>query len=128
MTTPWGLPDFDAHEEIHFVTDEKCGLKAIIAVHSTHLGPAAGGARFWRYAADAEALTDAGKADRHQHAIWDEVRQLHLRTGSRSGTGAMADAYEDRLTSSYDGISKSEVGKLLDVPAERRFIGFEEAR
>ena len=44
MTTPWGLPDFDAHEEIHFVTDEKCGLKAIIAVHSTHLGPAAGGA------------------------------------------------------------------------------------
>ena len=27
MTTPWGLPDFDAHEEIHFVTDEKCGLQ-----------------------------------------------------------------------------------------------------
>ena len=44
MTTPWGLPDFDAHEEIHFIDDEKCGLKAIIAVHSTHLGPAAGGA------------------------------------------------------------------------------------
>src|SRR3954467_14638581 len=41
MTTPWGLPDFDAHEQIHFVTDEKCGLKAIIAIHSTHLGPAA---------------------------------------------------------------------------------------
>ena len=57
MTTPWGLPDFDAHEEIHFVTDEKCGLRAIVAVHSTHLGPAAGGARFWHYAKDAEALT-----------------------------------------------------------------------
>ena len=42
MTTPWGLPDFDAHEEVHFVTDDKCGLRAIIAVHSTHLGPAAG--------------------------------------------------------------------------------------
>ncbi|HWI89014.1 MAG TPA: Glu/Leu/Phe/Val dehydrogenase dimerization domain-containing protein [Sphingomicrobium sp.] len=64
MTTPWGLPDFDAHEEIHFVTDEKCGLKAIIAVHSTHLGPAAGGARFWHYAKDEEALVDALRLSR----------------------------------------------------------------
>ena len=64
MTTPWGLPDFDAHEEIHFIDDEKCGLKAIVAVHSTHLGPAAGGARFWHYADDAEALTDALRLSR----------------------------------------------------------------
>jgi leucine dehydrogenase len=64
MTTPWGLPDFDAHEEIHFVTDEKSGLKAIIAVHSTHLGPAGGGARFWHYAKDEEALTDALRLSR----------------------------------------------------------------
>jgi leucine dehydrogenase len=64
MTTPWGLPDFDAHEEIHFVTDEKCGLKAIIAIHSTHLGPAAGGARFWHYAKDDDALTDALRLSR----------------------------------------------------------------
>jgi leucine dehydrogenase len=64
MTTPWGLPDFDAHEEIHFVTDENTGLKAIIAVHSTHLGPAAGGARFWHYAEDDEALTDALRLSR----------------------------------------------------------------
>jgi len=64
MTMPWGLPDFDDHEEVHFVTDEKCGLKAIIAVHSTHLGPAAGGARFWHYAEDADALTDALRLSR----------------------------------------------------------------
>ncbi|HJS41629.1 MAG TPA: Glu/Leu/Phe/Val dehydrogenase dimerization domain-containing protein [Sphingomicrobium sp.] len=64
MTTPWGCPDFDAHEEIHFVTDEKCGLKAIIAVHSSHLGPAAGGARFWHYAKDEEALVDALRLSR----------------------------------------------------------------
>jgi leucine dehydrogenase len=64
MTTPWGLPDFDAHEDIRFVTDDKCGLKAIIAVHSTHLGPAAGGARFWHYAKDEEALTDALRLSR----------------------------------------------------------------
>jgi leucine dehydrogenase len=64
MTTPWGLPDFDAHEEVHFVTDQECGLKAIIAIHSTHLGPAAGGARFWHYARDEEALTDVLRLSR----------------------------------------------------------------
>jgi leucine dehydrogenase len=64
MTTPWSLPDFDAHEEVHFISNEKCGLKAIIAVHSTHLGPAAGGARFWHYAKDEEALVDALRLSR----------------------------------------------------------------
>ena len=64
MTTPWGLADFDAHEELHFVTDETCGLKAIIAIHSTHLGPAAGGARFWHYAKDEDALVDALRLSR----------------------------------------------------------------
>ena len=64
MTTPWGLPDFDAHEEVHFYNDAKCGLKAIIAVHSTHLGPAAGGCRFWHYARNDDALTDALRLSR----------------------------------------------------------------
>src|SRR5438067_10601131 len=64
MTTPWSLADFDAHEDVHFFTDEATGLRAIIAVHSTHLGPAAGGARFWHYAKDEEALTDALRLSR----------------------------------------------------------------
>ena len=64
MNTPWGYPDFDAHEALHFVTDEKSGLRAIIAMHSTHLGPAAGGTRLWHYADDAEALTDALRLSR----------------------------------------------------------------
>ena len=64
MTTPWGFPDFDAHEELQFVTNDKCGLRAIIAVHSTHLGPAAGGARFWHYARPEDALTDALRLSR----------------------------------------------------------------
>ena len=64
MTTPWGYPDFDAHEALHFVSDEASGLRAIIAMHSTHLGPAAGGSRFWQYADDAEALTDALRLSR----------------------------------------------------------------
>ena len=64
MTTPWGLPDFDEHEAVHFITNDQCGLRAIIAVHSTHLGPAAGGCRFWHYAKDEEALVDALRLSR----------------------------------------------------------------
>ena len=64
MTTPWGYPDFDAHEALHFVSDEASGLRAIIAMHSTHLGPAAGGSRFWHYADDGDALTDALRLSR----------------------------------------------------------------
>jgi len=64
MNTPWGFEDFDAHEDLHFVWNEECGLKAIIAVHSTHLGPAAGGCRFWHYADPADALTDALRLSR----------------------------------------------------------------
>src|SRR6185436_12346222 len=52
MSTPWRFPDYDAHEVLHFVHDQASGLRAIIAIHSTHLGPAAGGARFWHYADD----------------------------------------------------------------------------
>jgi len=64
MTTPWGFLDFDEHEDIRFVTNDECGLRAIIAVHSTHLGPAAGGCRFWHYAKDEDALVDALRLSR----------------------------------------------------------------
>ena len=57
-------PDFDAHEAVHAITDAATGLKAIIVVHSTHLGPAAGGCRWWHYADDAAALTDALRLSR----------------------------------------------------------------
>jgi leucine dehydrogenase len=52
-------PDFDDHELVAFACDAAAGLRAIIAVHSTALGPAFGGCRMWPYANEAEALTDA---------------------------------------------------------------------
>ena len=64
MSTPWDLPDFDAHEQLAFFTDPAMDFKAIVAVHSTHLGPAAGGARFWHYVEDDQALTDALRLSR----------------------------------------------------------------
>jgi leucine dehydrogenase len=64
MPSVWDLPDFDAHEGVHFFSDAESGLRAIIAIHSTHLGPAAGGTRFWHYVDANDAVTDALRLSR----------------------------------------------------------------
>ncbi|MBK7382153.1 MAG: Glu/Leu/Phe/Val dehydrogenase [Flavobacteriales bacterium] len=52
------------HEEVLFCYDRPTGLKAIIAVHNTTLGPALGGTRMWPYASEAEALNDVLRLSR----------------------------------------------------------------
>jgi leucine dehydrogenase len=52
------------HEQILFCNDNATGLKAIIAVHNTILGPSLGGTRFWNYNNEAEALTDVLRLSR----------------------------------------------------------------
>jgi leucine dehydrogenase len=56
--TVFSNPGFDNHERVLFCRDEPTGLCAIIAIHSTALGPAAGGTRLWTYASDDDALYD----------------------------------------------------------------------
>ena len=51
-------PAFDDHERVVFCRDAATGLKAIIAIHSTALGPATGGCRLWNYESDDAALHD----------------------------------------------------------------------
>ncbi len=46
------------HQKVVFCSDEDTGLKAIIAIHDTTLGPALGGTRMWAYQTEAEALND----------------------------------------------------------------------
>ena len=57
-------PDFDQHDSLQFVQDAASGLRAIIAIHSSALGPAAGGCRRWHYADDDDAVTDALRLSR----------------------------------------------------------------
>jgi leucine dehydrogenase len=64
MTAVWDLPDFDDHEHVHCFRDRASALSAVIAVHSTHLGPGAGGVRFWHYADRADAVIDALRLSR----------------------------------------------------------------
>ena len=62
--TLFDSPAFEGHEGVHAFSDEKSGLKCIIAVHSTARGPAAGGCRMWPYASSEEALVDALRLSR----------------------------------------------------------------
>lgn len=57
-------PDFDHHEQVVFCSDPATGLKAIIAIHNTHQGPALGGCRMWAYESEDAALTDALRLSR----------------------------------------------------------------
>jgi len=52
------------HEQVLFCQDKETGLKAIIAIHSTVLGPSLGGTRMWNYATEAEALRDVLRLSR----------------------------------------------------------------
>ena len=52
------------HEQVLFCNDAKTGLKAIIAVHNTVLGPALGGTRMWMYNNEADALNDVLRLSR----------------------------------------------------------------
>jgi len=50
--------DFDSHEAVVFHNDPTSGLKAIVGIHNTNLGPALGGCRMWPYENEDEAITD----------------------------------------------------------------------
>ena len=52
------------HEKVVFCSDEKTGLKAIIAIHNTNLGPALGGTRMWEYPNTSAAIKDVLRLSR----------------------------------------------------------------
>ncbi|MGH7653062.1 MAG: Glu/Leu/Phe/Val dehydrogenase dimerization domain-containing protein, partial [Gemmatimonadaceae bacterium] len=52
------------HEQVVCCSDKSTGYRGVIAIHDTTLGPALGGCRFWNYATDDEAVTDALRLSR----------------------------------------------------------------
>src|SRR5450631_1119652 len=52
------------HEQLVFCQDKETGLKAIIAIHNTVLGPGLGGTRVWNYSNEADAITDVLRLSR----------------------------------------------------------------
>lgn len=64
IMTPFQHPSFDGHERICFFSESKSGLRAIIAIHDTTLGPALGGCRMWAYADGGDPLDDVLRLSR----------------------------------------------------------------
>src|SRR5258706_72913 len=57
-------PDYDGHEALLFTQDAASGLRALIAIHDTTLGPAFGGCRMYPYASEQHAMTDVLRLSR----------------------------------------------------------------
>jgi leucine dehydrogenase len=134
MQSPWDYPDFDDHEIVHFVTDRASGLRAVICVHSTHLGPGAGGVRFWHYAESGEALRDALRLSRGM-SFKNAMAGLSLGGGkaviladeARTKTPEMLAAYGravERLGGAY--VTAEDVGvavpDLVEVSKQTRYV------
>lgn len=60
----FGQHSFDNHEQIVFCFDKDTGLKAIIGIHNTVLGPSLGGTRMWNYSNELEAINDVLRLSR----------------------------------------------------------------
>ncbi|SHI36789.1 leucine dehydrogenase [Mesonia phycicola] len=60
----FGQLSFDNHEQVVFCNDKDTGLKAIIGIHNTNLGPALGGTRMWNYESEYDALNDVLRLSR----------------------------------------------------------------
>lgn len=115
-------PEFKDHEQVVFGFDAATGLRTIIAVHDTRLGPALGGCRMWAYKSDAQALTDALRLSRGM-TYKNSLAGLDLgggkaviiadpRTEKTAGMLAAFGRQVDRLGGSY--ITAEDVGISSD--------------
>jgi leucine dehydrogenase len=114
-------PSFDAHERVVFGHDASSGLRAIVALHSTMRGPAAGGCRFWHYDSPDEALTDALRLSRgmsYKNAMADLPlgggKAVVLLDQTRAKTPELLRAF-GRLVNSLSGayITAEDVGATV---------------
>jgi leucine dehydrogenase len=115
-------PEFDLHESVHFFNDPHSGLRTIIAVHSTALGPAAGGCRRWTYAGDDIALTDVLRLSRgmtYKNAVaglpFGGGKAVILASDNAPKTDQLFEAF-GRAVQSLDGryITAEDVGVSVD--------------
>jgi leucine dehydrogenase len=80
------------HEQVSFFTDKESGLKAIVGIHSTVLGPALGGCRMWNYASESDALRDVLRLSR---GMTYKAAVAGLRLGGGKGV-IIGDARKDK--------------------------------
>lgn len=123
-------PEFDGHERVVYASDALSGLRAIVALHSTSLGPGFGGCRMWPYADDEQALTDVLRLSRgmtYKAAIcklpYGGGKSVILGDPKRDKTPELLRAM-GRLVESFGGryIIADDVGTTLDDLAVMRTV------
>lgn len=103
------------HEEVVFFSDETCGLKAIVAIHDTTLGPALGGCRMWPYSSEEEALEDVLRLSRGM-TYKASVSGLHLGGGKSVIIGDPKRDKSEALFRSFGRFIETLNGRY--IPAE----------
>ncbi len=127
-------PHFDGHEQVVFSQNRLDGLRSIIAIHDTHLGPALGGCRVWNYASEDEALTDVLRLSRGM-SYKAALAGLPLGGGK---SVIMADAHRDKTPEMMRAMGRAverlggryiiaedvgvEVRDMDEVAKETRFV------
>jgi leucine dehydrogenase len=100
------------HEEVVMCSDASIGYKGILAVHSTRLGPALGGTRFWQYATDEEAITDALRLSRGM-TYKNAVAGLHLGGGKSIIIGDNKTTDRERIFRAHGRFVESLGGRYI---------------
>jgi valine dehydrogenase (NAD+) len=103
---------FDGHEQVVFGNDDQTGLRCIIAIHSTRLGPALGGTRFYPYASEDEALTDVLRLSRSM-TYKAACAGLDLGGGKAVIVGDPAELRSEALLRAYGRIIDSLGGRYI---------------
>lgn len=118
----FGQMSFDGHEQIVFCNDEDTGLKAIIGIHNTVLGPALGGTRMWSYNSEWEALNDVLRLSRGM-TYKSAITGLNLGGGKAVIIGNAKTQKNDKLMRRFGEFVHSLSGRYItaeDVGMETR--------
>ncbi|CAM1349537.1 Glu/Leu/Phe/Val family dehydrogenase [Tenacibaculum crassostreae] len=118
----FGQLSFDNHEQIVFCNDEDTGLKAIIGIHNTTLGPALGGTRMWQYKSEWDALNDVLRLSRGM-TYKSAITGLNLGGGKAVIIGDAKTQKNDALMRKFGEFVNSLSGKYItaeDVGMETR--------
>lgn len=118
----FGQLSFDNHEQIVFCNDEDTGLKAIIGIHNTTLGPALGGTRMWQYKSEWEAVNDVLRLSRGM-TYKSAITGLNLGGGKAVIIGDAKTQKNDELMRKFGEFVNSLSGKYItaeDVGMETR--------
>ncbi|CAI8366875.1 MAG: Leucine dehydrogenase [Flavobacterium sp. SCGC AAA160-P02] len=118
----FGQFSFDGHQQVVFCNDEDTGLKAIIGIHNTVLGPALGGTRMWNYKSEWNALNDVLRLSRGM-TYKSAITGLNLGGGKAVIIGDAKKQKNDDLMRKFGEFVNSLSGRYItaeDVGMETR--------